>query len=106
MKWREISVGGEVYHGVYTHWGRGVVRRVCGVNMMEAMFERGRRRVEVEFEGVEGVVRLEAAALRKTPNRRKIREMVAMYRKRGLDAVDGGHVLLLPESASYDRTEV
>lgn len=97
MQWKDIVRGGKVYHTLFTHWGEGVVERIDGINFFEALCERGKRRVVVKFEFFDNSTRLQNTALRKTPNKKKIREMVASYKKRGVEAVDGGHILILPE---------
>lgn len=96
MKRRDVKVGARVYHTVFTHWGSGVVQGIVRANAMEALFERGAYRAVVHFAAHTESVRTILPHLRKTPNRKKIRDMVAMYRKRGVDAQDGGDRLILP----------
>ena len=96
MNWRDITSGGVVYHSLFTHWGPGTVEKVVSVDLLESMFERGNRRVLVKFDCHETAVRLRNTEIRKTPNKRKIREMVAVYQSRGVDARDGGDRLILP----------
>ena len=96
MNWNDIQPGITVYHSLMTHWGKGIVIKVDAVGFLEAMFERGRKRVVVQFEGHDNSSRMRLNKLRKTPNRRKIKEMVDFYQRRGTNAVDGGDRLLLP----------
>ena len=96
MNWRDVKPGVEVYHGVYTHWGKGIVQRVVCVDYLEALFERGSKRVLVQFEAHDTPTRMRLQELRKSPNRAKIKRMVAIYQKRGVDAKDGGDRLILP----------
>ncbi len=98
MRWNDLRPGTKVYHTLFTHWGKGVVERIDGVGYLEGMFEGGDKRAVVRFEGCDGTVRIRANELRKTPNRKKIRSMVELYRKRGVDAVDGGDRLVMPET--------
>ena len=96
MNWRDVRNGMTVYNCVYTHWGKGTVLDVVSCDSLERMFERGNRRVLVQYEGVERPVRQQLCEIRKTPNKKKIREMVELYPKRGVDAVDGGDRLIMP----------
>jgi hypothetical protein len=96
VRWNDIYPGAIVYHKIYTHWGKGVVEKVVATAGLEAMFEGGSRRAIVRFEYEDGVARCNASALRPTPNKKKIREMVEMYQKRGVDAQDGGDRLIIP----------
>lgn len=101
MKWSDIRPGVLVYHSLYTHWGKGVVFRIAHVDALTAMFERGTtQRVLVKFEEHDEATLVTLQMLRKTPNRKKIREMVAMYQKRGVGAKDGGDRLVLPIDAA------
>ena len=96
MKWKDIYKGAVVYHCVYTHWGKGIVQDVVVANLFEYLFEKGNRRVLVKFVAHDTVTRIQSNSLRKTPNRKKIRKMVALYRKRDVAAEDGGDRLILP----------
>jgi len=96
MNWNDIRPGTIVYHRILTHWGKGKVIKISFVDCYEAMFERGSRRIVIDFEGLETPARLKLSAIRKTPNKKKIREMVAFYQGRGVDARDGGDRLLIP----------
>ncbi|MHC4868014.1 MAG: hypothetical protein ACYTEX_28415 [Planctomycetota bacterium] len=103
MKWTDIIPDTVVYHSLYTHWGKGVVQRIVHVDPLTALFEKGTtRRALVQFEAQKEPVQVLAAMLRKTPNRRKIREMVAMYARRGVAAQDDGDRLILPNSAARE----
>ena len=93
----DVKVGDTVYHTLSTHWGPGIVEAIERAIPFETWFERGKFRVIVQFENHTGSSRLRFTELRKTPNRKKIREMVAMYRKQGVDAQDGGDRLILPK---------
>jgi len=77
--------------------GEGIVERIDSIDFFETLYEKGNRRVIVKFEFFDDSTRLQNTALRKTPNKKKIREMVEFYRKCGTEAVDGGHILILPE---------
>ena len=83
MRWSDIRPGVVVYPTLMTHWGRGVVERIVHADPLELMFERGGpRRVKVSFE--DGKMRtLRATELRKTPNKKKMKEMESLYRSRG-----------------------
>lgn len=96
MTWSDVREGGTVYHVLMTHWGKGIVEQVVLVSALERMFERGTRRVLVNFDAVQGTVRMTVRELRKTPNRKKIRDMVEFYQGRGVNARDGGDRLVLP----------
>lgn len=105
MNWRDVQPGVAVYHSLMTHWGQGIVQKVVMANMMERMFERGTRRVIVEFDGLETPTRMQLSSLRKTPNRKKIRHMVRFYQSRGVDAKDGGDRLVIPAGATAPSRE-
>ncbi len=96
MNWRDVQPGATVYHSLMTHWGKGIVRKVVPIGSLESMFERGTKRVIVDFDGLDSPARLQLRELRKTPNRKKIRDMVAIYQKRGVNAQDGGDRLIIP----------
>ena len=96
MIWGDICTGATVYHTLMTHWGKGIVKEVVLVDALERVFERGTRRILVDFKHRPLTVRLTLRELRKTPNRRKIRDMVKFYQGRGVDAKDGGDRLILP----------
>ena len=73
MRWCDIRPGVVVYPTLMTHWGRGVVERIVHSDP---------RRVKVSFE--DGKTRtLRATELRKTPNKKKMKEMESLYRSRG-----------------------
>lgn len=99
MNRRDIRPGVTVYHRTYTHWGKGTVVRITVANVLENIFEcrSGSLRVVAEFEGLTKPARLPLRELRKTPNRKKIKEMVEFYKNHGIEAVDGGDRLILPE---------
>jgi len=97
MNWRDIRPGVEVYHSLFTHWGKGIVEEVVGVGCLEAIFERGSKRIRVKFEGHDNVAVVRLYELRKRPNRKKIKAMVAFHQQRGTKAEDGGDRLILPE---------
>lgn len=107
MRWKDIKKGDVVYHTIFTHWGRGVVKEIRHTTGLENMFEKGRGlgpvRIMVDFEGIDGLARMTSRELRKTPNRKKIKDMVALYKKRGVDAVDGGHILILPKKRRVSK---
>lgn len=106
MNWKDVQLGSVVYHRIYAHWGKGVVDDVVPANAFETLFERGsRRRAIVSFEGNEKPVRLKATEIRRTPNRKKILEMVKLYESRGEQAIDGGDILIIP-LASQGTTQV
>ena len=96
MNLRDIKVGDVVYHSLYTHWGKGIVEKITMVNTMEKLFEFGTHRVIVRFAEHQTSSRVSLNEIRKTPNKKKIREMVEFYQKRGVDAQDGGDRLILP----------
>ncbi len=98
MKWSDMKPGAEVYHSIFTHHGKGVVEKVVNADCLTRMFERGGpRRVIINWaDGSRTTTQL--YAIRKTPNRKKIRDMVACYARRGKVAKDGGDRLILPES--------
>ncbi len=93
MKWADIHPGAIVYHGLLTHYGKGTVIRIA-----ESIFDKKLRAVIVKFEGRGATSRLRAGQLRKTPNKKKIRQMVKFYHDRGKVAADGGDILILPYS--------
>lgn len=99
MQWKDIKPGAVVFHTIFTHWGRGVVVHVRGVDVLENLFERGRWRAVVEFEGLDKRAALRASELRKTPNKKKMRAMIAFYQARGVNAriSDSGERLLIPK---------
>ena len=96
MNWKDIKPGKTVYHGLLTHFGKGEVLEIVPCTLLEVFFERGSKRVLVQFEGCDEPVRMQPATLRKTPNKKKIREMLEFYEKRGTPAKDGGDRLILP----------
>lgn len=101
MNRRDIRKGMTVYHSLYTHWGRGIVQGIDAPNYGEILFERGGIRVLVAFEGSRSAVsRMRLRELRKTPNRKKLKAMIELYRTRGVDARDGGDRLILPLGAT------
>jgi len=97
VNWKDLKPGATVYHSLLTHYGKGEVLQVVLVTLLEALFEQGTRRVLVQFEGCNEPVRTVATLLRKTPNKKKIREMVKFYQRRGTPAEDGGDRLILPD---------
>lgn len=107
MNWKDLRKGVVVYHGVFTHWGRGVVLRVDGVDRLEGLFESGFKRVVVEFAGRRGKppARLTARELRKNPNRTKMRRMVEIYRMKGVDASIDGDRLIIPERKKEESND-
>lgn len=96
MNWRDVHIGMVVYHVTFTHWGPGIVMAIASCNCLEGMFERGSRRVIVRWESGSRH-RAHLRELRKTPNRKKIRSMVELYQRRGINAKDGGDRLVLPK---------
>ncbi len=96
MKWKDLRPGVIVYHNMFTTRGKGTVIRVLGVDALTSLFERGRWRAEVQFEGCDGLAKMRASELRKTPNRKKINDMMALYKRRGIVAIDCGDKLVLP----------
>lgn len=104
MIWSEIRPGVIVYHGLFTHLGKGVVVCVQAANMFESMFEKGNRRVVVDWEDKDASSRHKLLELRKSPNKKKIRDMVRIYKLRGQEAKDGGHILILPKATTTGRT--
>lgn len=98
MNWKDLKIGSTVYHTIMTHWGKGIVERIDGANYLEAMFEKGNRRIVIRFEGREGLARLQNRDLRKTPNKKRIREMVEFYKGRGVKAINAGDRLIIPET--------
>ncbi len=100
MQWKDLRPGTVVYHNLLTHFGKGIVECVQGVEFLEGLFERGKRRAIVTFEGRSEKVRCRCGELRKTPNRKKIREMVQFYKARGRNVVHGGDRLILPETGT------
>ena len=97
MKIKDIKPGTIVYHSIFTHWGKGRVIRTTGRNLLERLFGRGKILVEVKFDTKNNVVRMRPNELRKTPNKKKIRDMVSLYATRGVVAKDGGDRLILPD---------
>ena len=104
MNRRDVTIGMTVYHGLFTHLGPGIVKDVCGTFGLEAMFEGRGIRVVVQFNDGKTPHRLRLSQIRKTPNRKKIKEMVAVYQSRGVDAKDGGDQLIIPRSDSSRET--
>lgn len=99
MNQRDIKVGGTVYHCIFTHLGKGEVLSVGRKNGLEAIFDRGGGpwRIMVRFEHSDGKVhRVTSRCIRKTPNRKKMREMVAVYADRGQTAIAATDRLILP----------
>lgn len=97
MKLEDLSPGVTVYNKLYVSWGKGMVIAVAHADGLETLFERGSRfRVVVKFESMEKPVRLMPKFLRATPNRKRIKEMVAYYQSRDVKAIDGGDRLILP----------
>ncbi len=101
MNWNDIRPGVEVYHSLFTHWGKGIVQKVVSVNCLEGLFEGGSRRIIVQFDGHDSPSRMQLRELQKRPNRRKIKEMVYFYRRRGLEAKDGGDRLILSPDCQF-----
>ena len=97
MNLKDCRPGTHVYHGLFTHYGKGIVVRIDTLTLEERLFEGGRFRVVVSFEGYPQPMRLRSSALRKTPNRKKIRDMVDFHRSRGDLARDGGDRLIVGE---------
>ena len=108
MNRKNLRPGTVVYHSTFTSWGKGVVEQVVCADCLEALFERGRGSVWVivQFEHrlPPGKARMSPRELRKTPNRKKIKSMVALYAMRGETAVDGGDRLILPERKASSDT--
>ena len=99
MRWADLKPGAIVYHTIMTHWGKGIVEKIQDSNFLEAIFEKGKgnRRLIIRFEGRDNLARMSNRELRKTPNKKKIREMVIFYNGRGVNAVDAGDRLIIPE---------
>lgn len=94
MKWKDITVGTVVYHKIFTHWGKGIVQQIVPFS---CLFEKGTKRAWVVFEHEEGRALMAAPMLRKTPNKKRIKEMIEYYKINGFEAKDGGDRLILPE---------
>lgn len=108
MNRRDIKQGMTVYHRLFTHFGKGTVVDLVPRTALESMFERytSHFRVLVEFEHAEPKpLRCLPNALRKTPNRKKITDMVAMYKLRGVEAIDAGDKLIIPERNGHDSKQ-
>lgn len=97
MNRRDITIGMTVYHNIFTHWGPGIVQRMSQPNLLESLFESKGYRVLVLWSHHPDPLRVQLKEIRKTPNRKKIRSMVALYQMRGVDAKDGGDRLILPK---------
>lgn len=104
MKWRDLIPGTIVYHRIFTHWGKGVVQTVQGVDCLESLFERGKWRAIVKFEAHDNTSRMTARELCAKPNRKKIKDMIALYARRGVEAKDGGDKLILPNEPTPTDT--
>jgi len=100
MNRRDIKRGMTVYHNIFTHWGPGCVIGIVAAGSLERLFERGSLRVLVRFESHDKPVRLQIREIRKTPNRKKIKQMVDLYQRRGTNAIDGRDRLILPPKDS------
>lgn len=96
MRWRDVYEGAVVYHVTYVSFGRGVVSHIRAATPLELIFDRRKKHVVVKFEHTDGLVDAQASQLRTTPNRKKIREMIAYYATRDKVAADGGDRLILP----------
>ena len=96
MNWRDVKRGMTVYHTIFTHLGPGTVVDIVPCCSLERMFERGNRRLLVQWAGGDKPNRTHLCEVRKTPNKKKIRDMVEIYQRRGVDAKDGGDILILP----------
>lgn len=95
MHWRDIKPGKVVYHSVYTTKGRGVVVGVTESSLLEAVVTgKVRKYALVNFEHG-GECTCSLSMLRKFPNRKKIKEMIAYYTSRGTPAEDGGDRLII-----------
>jgi hypothetical protein len=100
MNRADIKPNAIVYHKLLVSLGPGRVLKVVRSSLTEMVFEKrsGRYRVIVAFEyGPKEPVRVVPSDLRKTPNTKRIKEMVLFYRERGRAAVDGGDRLILPD---------
>lgn len=98
MNWRDIRRGMTVYHTIFTHFGPGIVEGIVTCDGLERLFERGNRRVLVLWDKSDKASRMQLREIRKTPNKKKIRTMVEIYQRRGVDAKDGGDKLILPKN--------
>lgn len=96
MRWRDVYEGAVVYHVTYVSFGRGVVSHIRAATPLELIFDRRKKHVVVKFEHTDGLVDAQASQLHTTPNRKKIREMIAYYATRDKVAADGGDRLILP----------
>ena len=97
MNWHDIKPGTEVYHSLIVSRGKGIVEAVVGLDLLEAVFEHrgGNKRIIVNW--TDGArTRSSLRSLRKSPNRKRIRELVAYYETRGTVAEDGGDRLIFP----------
>jgi ribosomal protein S17E len=96
MRWRDVYEGAVVYHVTFVSWGRGVVQHIRAATPLELIFIPRKKYVVVKFEHNECLVEAQASQLRTTPNRKKIRKMIAYYATRDKVAADGGDRLILP----------
>lgn len=96
MHWADIKPGAVVYHRVYTSYGRGVVVGVTASDWLEhAVLGKRRKYVVVRFEHSGSETNdCRLSVLCKSPNRKKIKEMVDFYTSRGTPAEDGGDRLI------------
>lgn len=92
---RTARKGMTVYHSTFTSWGKGVIREITS-----SIFDTRQKFYVIDFDGRDEPVRLNSLrGIRSTPNRKKIKSMVALYESRGFKAVDGGDRLVLPDEA-------
>lgn len=92
MNLRDIVLQMNVYHAINVQYGRGTVKRII----------RGPHRatttlIAVAFDGVAEEVICKTSELRKSPNRGKIKLMLAEYFRLGVEAVDGWDCVVIPE---------
>ena len=107
MDWRDIKSGTVVYHPIYVTWGRGVVQAVVPPTALERAFERGSKRAVVQFAHGPQEARLLASELRKRPAKRRMAEMAALYRSRGVEVlVHEDHLEIVGEQVELTKDTI
>lgn len=99
MNWKDIHPGILVYHTIFVRWGAGSVEKIVSDKFVENYHNQISRRVIVKFDGRSEKVRVRASNLCKTPNRKKINEMVKYFKDRGTETIDKEDILVVVEKA-------
>ena len=88
MRWKDIYQGASVYHAFQLHLGPGIVKDV--ITIKEKPLQKPIRRILVEFQQSDKIVEANINELRISPNKRRIKDMVALYQSRGQPVIDHG----------------